>query len=134
MRPIISAPSSTKNAEKAPDPEMHQTKKGQQWYFGMKAHIGVSRTKLIHAAVATAAIIADGAMLPDLLHGRETRVWRDQAYRGQRAVIPQHAPACGLLDRLLHASAHSLLDWNTTLYALIYFALVHRLRRATRNV
>jgi IS5 family transposase len=88
---IINAPSST--AKKARDPEMHQTKKGNQWYFGMKAHIGVdSRTKLIHAAVATAASIADGMMLPDLLHGRETRVWGDQAYRGQRAVIRQHAP------------------------------------------
>ena len=56
---IINAPSSTKNAEKARDPEMHQTKKGNQWYFGMKAHIGVdSRTKLIHAAVATPANVA----------------------------------------------------------------------------
>src|SRR2546430_9823348 len=53
---IINAPSSTKNADKARDPEMHQTKKGNQWYFGMKAHFGVdSRTKLIHAAVATPA-------------------------------------------------------------------------------
>jgi IS5 family transposase len=51
---IINAPSSTKNADKARDPEMHQTKKGNQWYFGMKAHLGVdSRSKLIHAAVAT---------------------------------------------------------------------------------
>jgi IS5 family transposase len=90
---IISAPSSTKNAEKARDPEMHQTKKGNQWYFGMKAHLGVdSRTKLIHAAVATPANVADSTVLPDLLHGRETRVWGDQAYRGQRAVIRQHAP------------------------------------------
>jgi IS5 family transposase len=53
---IINAPSSTKNANKARDPEMHQTKKGNQWYFGMKAHFGVdSRTKLIHAVVATPA-------------------------------------------------------------------------------
>ena len=90
---IISAPSSTKNAEKARDPEMHQTKKGNQWYFGMKAHLGVdSRTKLIHAATATPANVADSTVLPDLLHGRETRVWGDQAYRGQRAVIRQHAP------------------------------------------
>ena len=90
---IISAPSSTKNAAKARDPEMHQTKKGNQWYFGMKAHIGVdSRTKLIHAAVATPANVADSTVLPDLLHGRETRVWGDQAYRGQRVVIRQHAP------------------------------------------
>src|SRR5262249_41955302 len=73
--------------------EMHQTKKGNQWYFGMKAHIGIdSRTKLIHAAVATPANIADSTVLPDLLHGNETRVWGDQAYRGQRAVIRQRAP------------------------------------------
>jgi IS5 family transposase len=59
----------------------------------MKAHIGIdSRTKLIHAAVATPANVADSTVLPDLLHGKETRVWSDQAYRGQRAVIRQHAP------------------------------------------
>lgn len=90
---IINAPSSTKNAEKARDPDMHQTKKGNQWYFGMKAHIGVdSRTKLIHAVAATAANVADSAVLPDLLHGQETRVWGDQAYRGQTAVIRRYAP------------------------------------------
>ena len=90
---IIHAPSSTKNAAKARDPEMHQTRKGNQWYFGMKAHIGVdSRTKLIHSVVATAANVADATVLPDLLHGDETRVWGDQAYRGQRAVIREHAP------------------------------------------
>ena len=90
---IINAPSSTKNREKARDPEMHQTKKGNQWYFGMKAHVGVdSRTKIIHAVVATPANVADSRVLPDLLHGRETRVWGDQAYRGQRAVIRQRAP------------------------------------------
>jgi len=90
---IINAPSSTKNAKKARDPEIHQTKKGKQWYFGMKAHIGVdSRTKLIHAVVATPANVADSTVLADLLHGNETRVWADQAYRGQRAVIRRQAP------------------------------------------
>jgi transposase, IS5 family len=90
---IISAPSSTKNAEKARDPDMHQTKKGNQWYFGMKAHVGVdSRTKIIHAVVATAANVADSEVLPDLLHGEETRVWGDQAYRGQTDVIKTQAP------------------------------------------
>lgn len=90
---IISAPSSTKNREKSRDPEMHQTKKGNQWFFGMKAHIGVdSRTKLIHTVVATPANTADSTVLPDLLHGEETRVWGDQAYRGQREVIREHAP------------------------------------------
>jgi IS5 family transposase len=90
---IINAPSSTKNKDKARDPDMHQTKKGKQWYFGMKAHIGVdSKTKLIHAVVATAANVADSRMLADLLHGDETRVWGDQAYRGQTHIIKQHAP------------------------------------------
>jgi len=90
---IINAPSSTKNSDKARDPEMHQTKKGNQWYFGMKAHFGVdSRTKLIHAVAATPANVADSTVLPELLHGQETRVWGDQAYRGQRAVIREHAP------------------------------------------
>ncbi|MFA7096630.1 MAG: IS5 family transposase [Gammaproteobacteria bacterium] len=90
---IISAPSSTKNRDKSRDPEMHQTKKGNQWFFGMKAHIGVdSRTKLIHTVVATPANTADSTVLPDLLHGEETRVWGDQAYRGQREVIREHAP------------------------------------------
>jgi IS5 family transposase len=89
---IIQAPSSTKNASGQRDPDMHQTRKGQQWYFGMKAHIGVdSRTKVIHAVVATAANVHDATVLPDLLHGSETRIWGDQAYRGQTAVIRDHA-------------------------------------------
>jgi transposase, IS5 family len=90
---IISAPSSTKNKTKERDPDMHQTKKGQQWYFGMKAHIGVdSRSKMIHSVVASAANVADSTVLPDLLHGEETRIWGDQAYRGQSEVIHRHAP------------------------------------------
>ena len=90
---ILHAPTSTKNREQQRDPEMHQTKKGNQWYFGMKAHVGVdSKTKIIHTAVATAANVADSTMLPDLLHGEETRVWGDQAYRGQTQVIKQCAP------------------------------------------
>ncbi len=69
---------------------MHQTKKGNQWYFGMKAHVGVdSKTKLIHTALVTAAHVADATVLPELLHGEETRVWGDQAYRGQTEVIQQ---------------------------------------------
>jgi IS5 family transposase len=90
---IIHAPSSTKNRRQERDPEMHQTKKGQQWYFGMKAHVGVdSKTKLIHSAVATAAHVADPTVLPDLLHGEETKVWGDQAYRGQTEAIREAAP------------------------------------------
>lgn len=90
---IIAAPSSTKNAAKARDPEMHQTRKGQQWYFGMKVHLGVdSKTKLIHSMTTTAANVHDARPLGQLLHGNETRVWGDQAYRGQKAVIRAHAP------------------------------------------
>jgi IS5 family transposase len=90
---IISAPSSTKNRTKERDPEMHQTKKGNQWHFGMKAHIGVdSQTKLIHSVAATAANVHDSQVLPELLHGQETRVWGDAAYSGHRDTIRQHAP------------------------------------------
>jgi len=90
---IIHAPSSTKNREQKRDPEMHQAKKGKQWYFGMKAHVGVdSKTKLIHTALVTPAHVADATVLPELLHGEETRVWGDQAYRGQTEVIHECAP------------------------------------------
>ena len=90
---IINASGSTKNLRKERDPEMHQTKKGKQWYFGMKAHIGVdSSSKLIHSVVATAANVHDSRVLPDLLHGEETRVWGDSAYTGQRDVLRTYAP------------------------------------------
>jgi IS5 family transposase len=90
---IIGAPSSTKNADKARDPEMHQTRKGQQWYFGMKMHIGVdSRTGLAHRAVVTAANVHDKHPLPDLLHGNERRVYGDSAYASQGALIESKAP------------------------------------------
>ena len=90
---IISAPSSTKNKSGERDPEMHQTAKGKQWYFGMKAHVGVdSKERIIHTVKASAANIADSLALPHLLHGKETRVWGDPAYRGQRAAILKRAP------------------------------------------
>lgn len=90
---IIGAPSSTKNKEGKRDPEMHQTAKGQQWYFGMKAHVGVdSKTKLIHTILASAANVGDALALPHLLHGKETRVWGDQAYRGQKEAMRVAAP------------------------------------------
>ena len=80
---IINAPSSTKNKKGERDPDMHQTAKGKQWYFGMKAHIGVdSATKLVHTVLASAANVADKDALPYPLHGNETRVWGDSAYQG----------------------------------------------------
>jgi transposase, IS5 family len=90
---IIAAPSSTKNANKERDPEMHQTRKGNEWYFGMKAHVGVdSQTKAIHSVVVTPANTADCKVLDQLLHGQETRVYGDQAYKGQTEVIRAKAP------------------------------------------
>jgi IS5 family transposase len=90
---IIAAPSSTKNKDKARDPEMHQTQKGNQWYFGMKVHIGVdSRSGLIHSASITAANVHDSQQLPNLLHGNETRMYGDSAYRNQKKVLKQIAP------------------------------------------
>ncbi len=90
---IIGAPSSTKNADKARDPEMHQTRKGQQWYFGMKLHIGVdSQTGLTHSAVVTAANMHDKHPIPELLHGNEQRMYGDSAYASQKELIGSKAP------------------------------------------
>ena len=90
---IIGAPSSTKNADKARDPEMRQTRKGKQWYFGMKLHIGVdSQTGLAHSAMVTSANVHDKHPLPHLLHGNEQRVYGDSAYASQRALIESKAP------------------------------------------
>ena len=90
---IIGAPSSTKNADRARDPEMHQTRKGQQWYFGMKLHIGVdSQTGLTHSAVVTAANVHDKHPLPSLLHGKEQRVYGDSAYASQKQLLHSKAP------------------------------------------
>ena len=95
---IITAPGSTKNREKQRDPEMKATRKGNQWYFGMKAHIGVdSKTKLIHSVVATAANVHDSQVIGDLLHGDETRLWGDSAYTGQQDVIAEAAPKARIL-------------------------------------
>jgi len=90
---IINAPSSTRNKEEARDPEMHQTKKGKNWYFGMKMHIGAdSRTKLIHSVVVTPANVHDKHALASLLHGAERRVYADAGYVGQQGLIHQLAP------------------------------------------
>ena len=80
---LIAAPSSTKNADHARDPEMHQTKKGNQWYFGMKAHIGVDDASgLVHHVECTAANVADVTQVHKLLHGREDTVCGDSGYTG----------------------------------------------------
>jgi IS5 family transposase len=90
---IIHAPSSTKNEKKERDPAMHQTKKGNQWYFGMKAHIGVdSNEGIVHSVCSTAASVSDVHMLPELLHGGEKKVWGDAGYQGQTDAIHAAAP------------------------------------------
>jgi IS5 family transposase len=90
---IIDAPTSTKNKDKARDSDMHQTRKGNQWYFGMKTHIGVdNQTKLIHSVAVTAANVHDSQLLGDLLHGDETHVWGDSAYAGQKRLLYEQAP------------------------------------------
>ena len=80
---LIAAPSSTKNQAKQRDPAMHQTRKGNQWYFGLKAHVGADRdSKLVHTVVVTAANVADVTKTAELLHGAETQVHADAGYTG----------------------------------------------------
>ena len=92
---IIGAPSSTKNARKERDPEMHQTRKGHQWYFGMKAHIGVdAKSGLVHRVSGTAANVADVAQSHELLHGQEKEVYADAGYLGvekRPEIVAAHA-------------------------------------------
>jgi IS5 family transposase len=90
---IIHAPSSTKNSSGKRDPEMHQSRKGKQWYFGAKAHIGVdSKETVVHSVATSAASVADKHMLPDKLHGDERKVWGDGGYQGQGEAIRAAAP------------------------------------------
>lgn len=92
---LIAAPPSVKNREKSRDPQMHQTKKGKQWYFGMKVHIGVdSGSGLVHSASVTAADVHDSHEVANLLHGEETRFYGDSADRGkaQRERLKTIAP------------------------------------------
>jgi IS5 family transposase len=80
---IIAAPSSTKNSTGERDPEMHQTRKGNQWYFGMKAHVGVdAESSLVHSVIGTAANVADVTKAHELLHGDETVAFGDAGYLG----------------------------------------------------
>jgi IS5 family transposase len=96
---IIEAPSSTKNKEQQRDPEMHQTKKGNQWHFGMKAHIGVdAKSGLTHSLVTTAANEHDLNQLGNLLHGEEQFVSADAGPRSATARVAGRG-GCGLADR-----------------------------------
>ncbi len=111
---IIHAPSSTKNEEGKRDPEMHQTKKGNQYYFGMKAHIGAdAESGLVHHVHGTAANVADVTQVAELLHGEENAVYADAGYTGvekreeheNREVIWQIAARRSIYSRLNNAAS-----------------------------
>ena len=96
---IIDAPSSTKNKAKARDPEMSSTKKGNDWYFGMKAHVGVDADSgIVHSLETTTAKTHDSQVWDELLHGKETSVWADKGY--VHAGRERKAPKGGELDEL----------------------------------
>jgi IS5 family transposase len=119
---LIAAPSSTKNSSGERDPEMHQTKKGNQWHFGMKAHIGVDADSgLVHTVVGTAANVNDVTQAHALVHGAETDVFADSGYQGvgkreetqeinvnwhvamrpgKRKVLDKSTPMGAILDQL----------------------------------
>ena len=106
---IISAPSSTKNAGKERDPEMHQTRKGKQWYFGMKLHVGASKQGLVHSVATGPANEADITRLDDLLHGEEEELYGDQAYWSEDHR--QHCKHAGIRYRVnRRAKSHSQLS------------------------
>jgi IS5 family transposase len=116
---IVDAPSSTKNSEGKRDPEMHQVKKGNQWYFGMKAHVGSdAESGLVHSVEATPANTADVTIAHALLHGEETNVFGDAGYRGvgkraenrERPVTWHIAMMPGKRRALGDSAHHRLLD------------------------
>jgi transposase, IS5 family len=118
---LIAAPSSTKNASGERDPQMKQSRKGQQWYFGMKSHIGVDADSgLVHTVRGTAGSVNDVVEANSLLHGQEHDVWADAGYQGadkrpdakadvrwhiamkpgKRRLLDRHDPAQRLADQL----------------------------------
>jgi IS5 family transposase len=102
---IIAAPPSTKNAEGKRDPEMHQTKKGKDWHFGMKAHVGTDKRGIVHSLTTTAANVHDSTQMAKLLHGQEREVFGDQAYWNESHR--QSARALGIRYRInRRASRH----------------------------
>jgi IS5 family transposase len=124
---LIAAPSSTKNQDGERDPEMHQTKKGNQWHFGMKAHIGVDADSgLVHTVVGTAANVNDVTQANALVHGEETDVFADAGYQGvakreevqgidanwhvsmrpgKRRALDKDSPMGAVLEQLEHVKA-----------------------------
>jgi len=113
---LINAPSSTKNKEGKRDPEMHQTKKGNQYYFGMKAHIGVDdESGLVHSVVGTAANVADVTQVDKLLHGDENVVCTDAGYTGVEKR-PEHDGRKVIWQVAARRSTYKKLDKRSALY------------------
>lgn len=113
---LINAPSSTKNKEGKRDPDMHQTKKGQQYYFGMKAHIGVDADSgLVHSVVGTAANVSDISQVDRLLHGEENMVSADAGYTGVEKR-PEHEGRKVIWQVAARRSTYKKLDKNSVLY------------------
>ncbi len=102
---IISAPSSTKNEGRERDPEMSQTRKGNQWYFGMKVHVGTDRRGVVHTVTTTTAKEADITQLPELLHGQEKTAHGDRGYYSRDAV--DYLRQRGIRSRLQKRAAAS---------------------------
>ncbi len=108
---LIAAPSSTKNKKDERDPEMHQTRKGKQWYFGMKVHIGVDKDDgLIHSIETTAANVHDLTPAADLLHGQETVVYADSGYQGIAKRDEMKGKAIGFLVAMRPGKRRALPD------------------------
>jgi IS5 family transposase len=113
---LINAPSSTKNKDGKRDPEMHQTKKGNQYYFGMKAHIGVDDVSgLVHSVVGTAANVADVTQVDKLLHGEENMVGADAGYTGVEKR-PEHEGREVIWQIAARRSTYKKLDKRSALY------------------
>lgn len=111
---IISAPSSTKNKDKARDPEMHQTKKGNEWHFGMKMHIGVDATTgVIHSLETTAANAHDLEPSDKLLHGSEEYIFADAGYQGM-AKRPEHKERTANIEIAMRPGKRRKLDKDSS--------------------
>jgi len=119
---IIAAPPSTKNEQGARDPEMRQTKKGKDWHFGMKAHIGTDRHGIVHSLSTTAANVHDSTQMSKLLHGEEREVFGDQAYWNESHR--QSALAAGIRYRINRRPARGPLSE--------YHRFINRRRSAAR--
>jgi transposase, IS5 family len=109
---IIAAPPSTKNAAQARDPEMRQTRKGKQWHFGMKVHVGTDRRGLVHSVVTGPASEGDITRIDELLHGQEREIFGDQAYWSEDHR--QHCRHAGIAYRVNRRArpGRTLTEWQ----------------------